>query len=64
MDFEKLSAEVKEKAIACKSADELIQLAKEEGIELSDDQLESIAGGDWKDPCENYVGKCMQDGLC
>ena len=45
-----------EKARACKSTDELVELAKSEGIELSDEQLNSIAGGDsWADYfCDSY----------
>lgn len=30
---------------ACKSSDELLKLAKEEGVELSDEQLQAISGG-------------------
>lgn len=44
---------------ACKTTDELLALAKEEGVELSDEQLNSISGGDsWWCPtatsCPNY----------
>ena len=32
----------------CKSQEEILQLAKAEGVELSDEDLEGIAGGvDW-----------------
>ena len=50
--FEDLTPEQKEKARACKSADELIALANSEGIELTDDQVEAISGGAWYD-CMN-----------
>ena len=30
---------------ACKSQEEVLKLAKEEGIELTDEQLEAVAGG-------------------
>jgi len=33
------------KVKACKSQDELLALAKEEGIELSDEQLSAVSGG-------------------
>ena len=33
------------KVKACKSAEEMLALAKEEGIELSDEQLEAVSGG-------------------
>ena len=42
--FDELTPEQMEKARACKSADDLIELAKSEGIELNDDQLDAIAG--------------------
>ena len=45
-----------EKARACTSPDELIELAKAEGVELSDEQLEQIAGGDfWEGLCDCTV---------
>jgi hypothetical protein len=51
MNFEDLTPELQEKAKACKSPEELLALAKREGIELSDEQLEGIAGGqDWCGP--------------
>ena len=50
--FSELTPEQMEKARACKSADDLIELAKSEGIELNDDQLDAIAGGSWYD-CMN-----------
>lgn len=51
-----LTQQQMEKARACKSTDELVGLAKSEGIELSDEQLDSIAGGDsWVDYfCDSY----------
>ncbi|MBR2834409.1 MAG: hypothetical protein IKE43_01650 [Coriobacteriales bacterium] len=52
MDFSDLTPEQIEKAKECKSADELVALAQEEGIELSDEQLEAFSGGEnWKDKC-------------
>ena len=33
------------KVKACKNGEELLKLAKEEGIELSDEQLEAVNGG-------------------
>ena len=45
MDYESISPEIKEKALACTSAEELIALAKSEGIELAEEELDGIAGG-------------------
>lgn len=40
-----LTDEQKAKARACNTPEEILALAKEEGYELSDDQLEGISGG-------------------
>ena len=40
-----LSEEQIEKVKACKNSEELFKLAKEEGIELTEEQLEAINGG-------------------
>ena len=50
MDFnvKDLSPELVEKAKSCKSTEELVELAKSEGVELSDEQLEAISGGESK----------------
>ena len=46
--YEALSDDMKEKVTSCKTAEELIELAKSEGIELTDEQLDAISGGyDW-----------------
>ena len=40
-----LTEELIEKVNACKSNEEILALAKEEGIELTDEQLNAINGG-------------------
>ena len=46
MNFDELkNPELQEKLKACKSVDELVQLAREEGAELTDEQLDAVAGG-------------------
>ena len=45
MDFKDLTPEQMEKAKACTTVDELVALAKNEGVELTDEQLEAISGG-------------------
>ena len=47
MDIEDLSPEQQEKVMACKSTEELVALAKSEGVELTDEQLNQVAGGAW-----------------
>ena len=43
--FDGLSDDLKAKVAECKTADDLIALAKAEGIELTDEQLDAISGG-------------------
>lgn len=45
MDFNELNPNLQEKARACKTAEELLALAKSEGLQLSDDDLDAISGG-------------------
>ena len=40
-----LSDELKKKAVSCKTKEELVALAKEEGIKLTDGFLDGISGG-------------------
>ena len=40
-----LNAEQISRVKACKNGEDLLKLAKEEGIELSDEQLEAVSGG-------------------
>ena len=47
MDFNELSDGLKKKAKECKTPEEFIALAKEEGLELTDAELEAISGGKW-----------------
>ena len=53
-----LTPEQMEKARACKTPDEVLALAKEEGYELSDGDLEAISGGaSWRHAgwrCPNF----------
>ena len=59
--YDSLTDEQKEKAKNCKTIDELVQLAAENGMELPDEALESVAGGvplcdacRDKEPCGSY----------
>ena len=45
--FDNLSDDLKKKATECKTAEELMELAKTEGIELTDEQMDAISGGGW-----------------
>ena len=62
MNFDDLSPELKEKALACKTPEELLALAKEEGYELTDEEIESISGGilfAWE--CDDYTIRCTRE---
>lgn len=57
MMFEKLAPELREKAKACKTPEDIMALAKEEGYMLSDDELANVSGGgDWScdNSCDTY----------
>ena len=49
MDFKgiDISPELREKAKACKTPEEVLELAKKEGYKLSDAEMEAISGGEW-----------------
>ena len=48
MNFEDLKKpELQEKLMSAKTSDDLIALVKDEGIELSDEELDNISGGEW-----------------
>ena len=53
-----LSEEQIKKVEACKSSEEILNLAKAEGIELTDEQLEAVSGGG----CLNKTMKCPECG--
>ena len=58
--FENVSDEAKAKVIACKTPEEMLEVAKSEGYELSLDELEAASGGkDWGDSnCQNDDKPC------
>lgn len=57
MEFNDLTEEQKAKAKECKTPEELMALAQQEGVELSDEQLEAVAGGSWNSGgnCDDYT---------
>ena len=56
MKFEDLTPEQMEKAKACKTPEDILALAKEEGYELTDEELAAIAGGEEWYQCGNFIG--------
>jgi len=61
MNYEELTPEQQKKAKACKTPEDVLALAKEEGLELSDEELEAVSGG-WDD-CDTYTGN-KHDRFC
>ena len=58
MEFDEISQELKDRARACKTPEEMLALAKDEGITLSDEELEQIAGGKGKwahEECKDFI---------
>ena len=54
-----LSKEQIDKIKACKNQEEMLAIAKEEGVELTDEQLEAVSGGICTERCPN----CHSDYL-
>ena len=61
MDFENLSPELRDKAKACTSPEELEDLAKGENLEISLDELDSASGGTGDCPY-NCMWVCVRRG--
>jgi len=53
-----ISPELKAKAMACKTPEELLALAEEAGIELSDEQLNAVSGGGWRCEGQDWSSGC------
>ena len=54
-----LSPELREKAMACKTPEEMLALAKAEGYKLSEEELAAVSGGGgWSNsnPCKGKLG--------
>lgn len=47
MEMGKLAPKQIEKAKSCKTPEKTLELAKQEGMELTDEQLQQISGGRW-----------------
>lgn len=58
MGFDNLSADVQEKARAAETMEELEELADESGRQLSDEELDSLSGGNYAptfSDCTSFV---------
>lgn len=62
MKFEDLTPEQMEKAKACKTPEDILALAKGEGYELSNEELDGLSGGEaWYTLCEYNVCELDSD---
>ena len=57
MNSKDISPDLKEKARACRTPEELFQLAHEEGMDIPDEDLDAISGG-W---CTIHEWGCPAD---
>ena len=66
MNLEDLSPELKERALACKTPEDVLALAKQEGYDLSDEELEAVSGGGWlcNGNCSEVDGPCRTMNYC
>ena len=54
--FDSLSEETRAKLVAAKTPEEILEIAKSEGIKLSEEELEMVSGGNYWS--ENYTLTC------
>lgn len=56
MTYDELSPELQEKVKNCKTPEDVLKLAAEEGYSLSDEELEAVSGGrEWGEPCNDWI---------
>jgi len=60
--FERMTPKQRKKACACKSKDEFLAFAEEEGIKLSDDLLEAVSGGKRSDDAVDFARDLVNSG--
>lgn len=54
MELKDLNVDQREKLRQASTMNDVVAIAKEEGIELTDEQLETLSGGAWYG-CSNYT---------
>ena len=61
--LEGLTKEQIEKVKACKNNEEILAMAKEEGVQLNDEQLEAVSGGGCFEESGVFCPKCGQENV-
>ena len=62
MNIDDLAPELREKAKACKTPEDVLAVAKEAGYKLTDEELEAVSSGDWS--CWSICSKFVKDPKC
>ena len=62
MNFNDLTEEQKAKAAGCNTPEQMLELAKEEGYELSEEELAAVSGGSWGNNSGGSPAKCPKCG--
>ena len=60
MEFNELTEEQRAKARACRTREELMELAKSEGVELTNEELDAVSGGVWSCTDNEFAGNCSE----
>lgn len=58
MQYEDLSTEQREMAEAAASPEEIVHLAEQQGIKLTDEELEEVVGGAWNQSDRHVFCSC------
>ena len=69
MNYEDLTPEQQARVKDCETLEEILAVAKNECIELTDEEVESIAGGGWagsgeKSACPKCGSKALENDPC
>jgi len=58
MEYEELSEEQKEIVESVSSPEEIVHLASQQGVKLTDEELEEVSAGGWNNPDHHVYCSC------